>query len=237
MNTAEAGDPLVRVHVWDRVVRSTHWLIALAIAVLAATGVYIGHPFLLAPGAAGGHFIMGTVKVVHFYAAIAFTLAVLSRIAWLFLGKGHARWREFVPVDRERRIGLYHALQFYLFLRRRPDFALGHNPAAGFTYIAVFGLYLVMIATGLGLYAVDASVGSPFRSFAFLLALIGGAQTATWIHHVVMWLLLGFVVHHVYSAVLTSAVEANGELDSIVSGNKWVPASEARRDAEARGRS
>lgn len=176
MTAAEAGEPLVKVHVWDRVVRSTHWIIALAIVVLAVTGLYIGHPFLLSPGAAGGHFVMGTVKVVHFYAAIAFTIAVLARIAWLFLGSGHARWPEFLPVARERRVGLWHALQFYLFMRSRPDPAVGHNPAAGFTYIGVFGLYLVMIATGLGLYAGDAAVGSPFRSFEFLARLAGGAQ-------------------------------------------------------------
>jgi Ni/Fe-hydrogenase 1 B-type cytochrome subunit len=237
MSAADAAEPLVKVHVWDRVVRSTHWIIAGSIAVLAPTGIYIGHPMLISPGAAGSHFIMGTIKVVHFYAAIAFTLAVLARLVWLFVGQGHARWTEFVPVHAARRRGMWEALQFYLFLRSRPGDAVGHNPMAGFTYVFVFMLYLVMIATGLGLYAADASVGSPMRAFEILLRLTGGAQTATWIHHVVMWLLLGFVVHHVYSAVLTSAVESNGEIDSIVSGNKWVPASEARQDAEARGRS
>ena len=33
---------------------------------------------------------------------------------------------------------------------------------------------------------------------------------ARWIHHVVMWLLLGFTVHHVYSAVLVAIIEKNG---------------------------
>jgi Ni,Fe-hydrogenase I cytochrome b subunit len=34
--------------------------------------------------------------------------------------------------------------------------------------------------------------------------------------------LIGFAVHHIYSAVLVSLVEKNGEIDSIVSGYKWV---------------
>ena len=51
---------------------------------------------------------------------------------------------------------------------------------------------------------------------------------ARWIHHIVMWLLLGFTVHHVYSAVLVAIIEKNGTLDSIFSGYKWVP----RRDLE-----
>jgi Ni/Fe-hydrogenase 1 B-type cytochrome subunit len=37
-----------------------------------------------------------------------------------------------------------------------------------------------------------------------------------------MWLLLGFAVHHVYSAVLMSTVEANATMESIFSGYKFV---------------
>lgn len=226
----EAGHELVRMRVWDRVVRNTHVLIALSIVVLSVTGFLIGHPVLVSPGPAGQRFITGTVKVVHFYAAIVFSLAVLSRIVWMFAGKGHARWHEFLPFDRVRRKRILPTLGFYLFLRRRPPTGLGHNPLAGMSYIAVFGLYLVMIVTGVGLYALDAAAGSPVRSMTFLLAPFGGAQAARWVHHVVMWLLLGFVVHHIYSAVLTAIVERNGTIDSIVTGYKWVRREEAEAD-------
>jgi Ni/Fe-hydrogenase 1 B-type cytochrome subunit len=87
----------------------------------------------------------------------------------------------------------------------------------------VFLLYFVMITTGLALYNVNAPVGSPFRVFHFLLPLWGGAQTARWVHHVGMWLILGFVVHHIYSAVLMSQVEARGTVESMASGYKFVP--------------
>jgi len=224
--------PLLRVRVWDLVVRVTHWTIALAIVVLSVTGIYVGHPFVTVAGPAGQHFVMGTVKVVHAYAAIAFTLAVLARIAWMFVGKGHARWREFFPVERARRQGLLPTLAFYLFLRRRPAPSVGHNPLAGLSYIVVFGFYLVMITTGLGLRAVD-DTSPQMHAFISLLGLYGGAQSARWIHHVVMWLLLGFVVHHVYSAILTAIVERNGTVDSIFSGNKWIPREQAEADRAA----
>jgi Ni/Fe-hydrogenase 1 B-type cytochrome subunit len=236
MSAAETRRTLVRVRAWDPLVRTTHWITALSIAVLSATGYYIGHPFLEVRGEAGQHFVMGTVKVVHFYAAIAFTLAILARLAWMALGRGHARWREFLPVTRARQVALIHAIQFYMFLRKKPDPAVGHNPAAGLAYLAVYGIGLVMALTGLGLYANDASVTSPLRYFAFVLGLVGGAQAATWIHHVGMWLLLGFFVQHLYSAVLTSIVEGDGVLDSIFSGSKWVPAEEADEDAAAQAR-
>jgi Ni/Fe-hydrogenase 1 B-type cytochrome subunit len=37
-----------------------------------------------------------------------------------------------------------------------------------------------------------------------------------------MWLLLGFMVHHVYSGVLMSTIEGNGTMESIFSGYKFV---------------
>jgi Ni,Fe-hydrogenase I cytochrome b subunit len=61
------------------------------------------------------------------------------------------------------------------------------------------------------------------RSFVSVAPLLGGLSIVRWVHHVVMWLLLGFMVHHVYSGVLMSTVEANGTMESIFSGYKFVP--------------
>jgi Ni/Fe-hydrogenase 1 B-type cytochrome subunit len=216
------GDEIVRVRVWDLVVRTTHWLIALSMLVLAVTGFEIGHPVLSVPGQAGEHFVMGTVRIVHFYAAIVFTLAVLSRIAWMFVGKGHASWREFIPVAADRRAGFWPMISFYMFARRKPVPVVGHNPLAAAAYSFVFGLYVVMIVTGLGMYAIDAG-DSPVAWAKGLLPIFGGITGARWIHHVTMWLLLGFFIHHFYSAVLTSVVERNGTMESIFTGTKWLP--------------
>lgn len=233
----QTPEPLERVRVWDLVVRVTHWLIAFALVVLAVTGIYIGYPFLIVSGAAGEHFVMGTVRAIHRYAAIVFSLSVVSRIVWMFIGSRPARWHNFIPVTRERWEQARGMFLFYVFARRRPPPCAGHNPLAGMAYAAVFFLYLVMIATGIGLYLVSAQQGSLLEPLRFLLDLFGGAQTARWIHHIVMWLLIGFVVHHVYSAVLVAIVEKNGTIDSIFSGNKWLPRSEAEKErAEERSK-
>lgn len=216
------SEMIERAYVWDAVVRLTHFLIGMSIVVLSVTGIYIGHPFVTVDGPAGQHFVMGWMKAVHFYGAIVFTLSVLARIVWMFTGPSYARWYNFIPIARRRRQELVGTLKFYLFVLRKPPAERGHNPVAGLAYSAVFGLYLVMIATGLGMYAISADIGSPLRSFDVLLTVFGGAAGARWIHHVVMWLLIGFAIHHIYSAVLVSLVEKNGEIDSIVSGYKWV---------------
>jgi len=226
-----ASSEIVRVYVWEAPVRITHWLIALAIVVLSATGLYIGHPFITVSGPAGQHFVMGWAKVIHGYTAFVFITAVMARVMWMFTGNRYAHWDKFLPVHASRRRGFWPTVKFYLFALRKPPGFVGHNPVAGATYTLVFGLYLVAIATGLVLRGANAGVDSPLRWFTSWEALFGGLYVARWIHHAVMWLLLGFAVHHVYSAVLMSTIEANATMESIFSGYKFVP----REDLEYSG--
>lgn len=214
---------LANVYVWEWPVRVTHWLNAGSFWVLSLTGIYMGYPMLVVSGPAGEHFVMGTARLIHFYAAIVFTLSVLSRILWMFIGNKYARWDKFLPVTRIRLRGLVPTLKYYLFRLREPPGFVGHNPLAGLTYTFVFLAFLVQIATGLALYASQAALGSPMRVFTFLIAWLGGLQTARFIHHVVMWLLWMFAVHHIYSSIVMSQVEANATVESIFSGHKFVP--------------
>ncbi|MDH3224457.1 MAG: Ni/Fe-hydrogenase, b-type cytochrome subunit [Gemmatimonadota bacterium] len=228
MNARAEAAP-ARVYVWEFPVRLTHWTIVLSVLVLAGTGIYIGGPFLTVAGEAGDHFVTGTIRVIHFYAAIAFALAVLARVIWMFMGNRYARWSQFVPVSQERRRGIVETLRFYLFLRRDPPAVAGHNPLAGATYVAVFGLYFLEILTGLTLYSASAPVGSPFGIFSAFIPIVGGLQTARYIHHITMWLLLGFVAHHVWSSIEVALVERNGIIESMVTGYKTgVPDEEAK---------
>lgn len=214
---------LANVYVWEWPVRLTHWVTAISIWVLSMTGVYIGFPFLLAPGEAGQHFWMGYARLIHFYAAIAFTLSVLSRIVWMFIGNKYARWDKFIPVRKIRLRGVVPTIKYYLFALRLPPGFVGHNPLAGLTYALLFVAFLVQIGTGLALYSASAHVGSPLRLFGVLAPVFGGLQTARWIHHLIMWLIWAFFVHHVYSAILMSQVEPTATVESIFSGHKFVP--------------
>jgi len=220
-----AGMPgdLVHVYVWQWPVRITHWLNGIAFWVLSVTGIYIGYPMLISAGPASNHFIMGWAKVIHFYTAIVFTLSVLSRIIWMFIGNRYAKWDKFVPVRAKRYKGLVPTLKYYLFALRMPPGFLGHNPLAGIFYTLVYLCFLTQIFTGLAMYGASAAYDSPVRMFAVLLPLFGGLQTAHYLHHVIMWFLWMFFVHHVYSAIIMSQVEGNGTMESIFSGWKFVP--------------
>ena len=214
----------VRVYVWQLPVRITHWLIAGTIVVLSVTGLYIGTPFIIVPGPAGRSFVMGWMKVIHSYAAIVFMCAVLARVIWMFTGNKYARWDKFIPIYRTHQRGMLPTVLFYSFFRNQPPGYVGHNPLAGSAYALVFGLYFLAIGTGLVMWsASNAAPGSLLGWFATLAPLFGGLQMARWIHHIVMWLLLGFAVHHVYSSILVAHVEKMGVIDSIIAGYKWVP--------------
>ena len=214
-------EELEPVYVWDMVVRVTHWGVALSMLVLLVTGIYIGHPFLTVPGEARDHFVTGWAKVIHFYAAIAFTLSVGARVVWMFLGPRRSSWRNFVPASRRRLRDLVATMKFYALLKPAPPRTIGHNPLAGLSYVGVFGLYALMIATGFALYSVSSH--SYMHVWRFLLPLFHGVQGARWLHHVTMWVLVMFFVAHMFFSSLTSRTEKNGTIDSIFSGYKFLP--------------
>ncbi|HUN27304.1 MAG TPA: Ni/Fe-hydrogenase, b-type cytochrome subunit [Steroidobacteraceae bacterium] len=220
---------LERIYVWELPVRLVHWLLFFSILVLAATGYYIGNPYVSVPGEARTHFVMGTMRTVHLYASIVFTLSVLVRVYWAFAGNGYARWSDLIPVSAKRWRSFWKSVRFYTFLGREPEDYAGHNGLAGLTYAAIFAVYFVMIATGLALYTVYASVGSPLRLFVFLIPLFDGLQMARLIHHIGMWAILIFAVAHIYFVVLYSTVEHLGIFDSILSGFKFLPRRKDRR--------
>lgn len=230
-----AEEPRTRVYVWDALVRTTHWLVAGAILVLSVTGVYIGRPVSTSVGPATPHFVMGWMKTIHFYAAIVFTLSFFSRLLWLFIGPRQASWREFIPTTRKRWGNLFKTLRFYTFISVEPPGAVGHNSVAGLAYSGVFFFYAVMLVTGLAIYGESADVRSPMYLFHGWAWLVGGLQTARFVHHAVMWLILGFFVHHIYSALLTAKQEHNGELDSIFSGNKFIHRDELEEGRDSLG--
>lgn len=220
---------LERVHVWEWPVRLAHWLIAFSILVLAVTGIYIGNPFLPVTGEATRSFVMGTMKSIHFWAAMVFAVSVVCRVIWMFAGNYYARWHQFLPVSGERIRGIFRTAAFYSFLRRESPAFVGHNPLAGLIYSVVFLLFAVMIATGLALASANAHVGSPLQVFSFLVPWVGGLQMARFLHHVVMWLIIGFVAHHVWSAFLIASVERAGLFESIFTGDKVFPPAVAER--------
>jgi len=207
-------------YVWELPVRVTHWVNMLAILTLSVTGIYIGSPKTLAltPSA----YVMGWIRFVHFVAGYTFAISVASRIYWAFRGDRYASWQEFMPfLTADGRRNMWRTFRYYTFMSREVPHAVGHNALAGATYLLVFILYLVMVATGFALYGEHAP-GGVIRALTGWLTVLFTNQGLRQTHHLTMWLLIGFVIHHVYSAWLMDAKEKGGVISGIFGGYKQV---------------
>ncbi len=213
----------LRVYVWQVPVRLTHWLTFGSIMVLTVTGAYIADPFLIPPGGS----VMTSIRFIHMVAAFTFLASGVIRTYWLFVGNRFSRWSAFLPVKRRQLDEIVRQTGWYLFLRRDLPSVLGHNALAAGTYIVVFFLFLIQTVTG---FALEAQHGAGFPAELFgWIAGIFGVTTVRVVHHLVMWLILAFMIHHVYSALLVDHWEKNGLMSSIFSGFKFA----TRHDIEA----
>ena len=115
--------PRVRgVRVWDPIVRIFHWTVALG--VLANLTVLRNH------------------ETQHLYVGYVIVAALLVRLAWGSVARGHARFASFVPTPR--------ALLGYtgLLLKGREPRYVGHNPAGAAMMVALMGLVSIIGLTG-----------------------------------------------------------------------------------------
>jgi Ni/Fe-hydrogenase 1 B-type cytochrome subunit len=218
---AEASDaePRQNFYVWQLPVRITHWVTVICIGILTVTGIYIAFPFIGTTGAAVNQYLMGSMRFTHFVTAFVFTVSVLFRIYWMFVGNVWASWRQFLPTTSARRRGIGRMLGFYLFLRRKTPAVIGHNPLAGLAYTIVLILFLIQIVTGFALYSLPFDGGFWPTTFGWITVTFG-VQPVRLVHDMIMWLILAFVVHHVYTATLIDIEERSGIMSSIFSGYK-----------------
>ncbi len=143
------GHQLRTYMVWDVPTRWFHWINALCVIALAAVGLVILNASALGVTNAGKI----TLKTVHAWIGYVFTINLLWRIAWAFLGNRFARWCAILPGGR----GYLHAVRSYLsaFMAGHPEQYLGHNPAARLVVAALLLLIAAQALTGLLLTGTD----------------------------------------------------------------------------------
>jgi len=207
-------------YVWELPVRWCHWVNMLCIILLSVTGFLIGTPFSF--GSSASSYTMGWIRFIHFVAAYTFAVSVVSRVLWSLMGNEYAGWKAFFPfltaADRQKAVKM---LRYYLFLDREAPETIGHNPLATTAYFGLFCLYIVMILTGFTLYSEHAPRGGMYQLLGFMSANFSN-QGMRLMHHTGMWLIIGFVINHIYSAWLMDIKEHSGEISSMFSGYKFT---------------
>ncbi len=212
-----------RVYAWEFPVRLTHWVNVVCILTLSVTGFYIGNPFIHA--ISSREYIMGWMRFIHFVAAYAFVCSVIIRFYWAFVGNRYARWGALIPHTSRQWKDLFGAIKFYLFLSRKPPYAVGHTAFAGLVYIIIFILYIWQIISGFALYSLS--------DHAWASGILGGwltgvmhLQTIRLYHHLVMYVILAFAIAHIYIGWYLDSKERNGIMGSIFGGYKFVTGKE-----------
>lgn len=209
------------VYVYEAPVRLWHWVNALAITVLGVTGYFIGSPLPTMPGEASAHFLMGYIRFAHFAAGDVLAVGLLGRIYWAFVGNHHARELFHVPLlQRAYWREMLAMARWYAFLSKRPNRYVGHNPMARFAMFFVFLLTVVfMVVTGFALYGEGLGAGSwADRLFGWVIPLMGQSQDVhTW-HHLGLWVMVIFVIAHVYAAIREDIMGRQSIVSTMVSG-------------------
>ncbi len=210
-----------RKYVWQWPIRVFHWVNAICVAVLFATGLYIASPVLAPAGEPFNHFVMARFRQIHFVFAFIFLINFLWRIYWFWMGNNYARsgfpfvWRARWWGDLRRQMGDYLRLQ-------RGHVHLGHNALGGLSYtLFVIGLGWAQILTGLTLYSESTPGGFWDHAVGWLAPLLGGSfQLRMW-HHLFAWGFVFFTILHVYIVFYDGQQYKNGLLDSMIAGEKY----------------
>ena len=215
------------VYLWEWPVRAMHWVAALSVPLLVVTGLYIGKPYFMTSGEASAHYLMGWMRFLHFSAAAVLVMTGIVRTYWLFVGNRYERVAALFPVRPRDWANLLRMVKFYLMIRpeKAPRY-LGHNPLQQLSYTAMYGLAILMVATGFALYGQSNPGGFIYSATNWIGALFGGLPVVRFVHHIGTWLFLTFIPIHVYLAIRADHLERTGVVSSIVSGGRFVPANQ-----------
>ncbi len=209
------------IYVYEAPVRLWHWLNALSITVLGITGYLIGSPLPGLSGEASDHFLMGYIRFVHFSAAYIFAIGLVGRTYWAVVGNHHAREMYTVPLgQRDYWREMRAMFKWYAFAGPTPGPYVGHNPLARFAMVFVFLLTAVfMVFTGFAMYGEGAQAGSwADVLFGWVIPMLGQSQDVhTW-HHLGMWVIVVFVIVHVYAAIREDIMGRQSVVSTMISG-------------------
>ena len=208
-------------YIYEAPVRIWHWVHAISIVVLCVTGYLIGNPLPSVPGEASESFLMGNIRMIHFIAGYVFTIGLLVRIYWGFVGNKYSRELLYLPVWKGSWWKeLFHEIKYYSFLTRKTYKTKAHNPLAqSAMWFFNFILGLFMVITGFALYAQGLGEGSwADVMFGWVFVLFPNSMgVKTW-HNFGMWLIIVFAIIHTYMAIRADLMGRQSSVSTIMSG-------------------
>jgi len=224
--------------VWDANVRWFHGINLLCVIGLIAVGTLILNAKAL--GIPNDSKVL--IKSIHVLIGYVFTINLLWRFIWAFIGGPYARWRAILPGGK----GYTCELGNYVanFKAGRPQQYLGHNPLGRIAVTCLLFLLLLQAVTGLVLAGTDIFY-PPLGSWIANWIAAPGVDPATLIpytkemydpdaykamrdfrypyitlHYYGFYVLLGLILAHIIAVVVTELREGGNLISAIFSGKK-----------------
>jgi cytochrome b len=199
---------LRRERVYDPVLRTIHAWNALLIILLATSGQLGDHLELAWPAAA--------VWRLHLWLGYGLALGLSARLAWAFVGPGHARFRAlWYP-------GAWRAALATRHFFTAPE-GYGHHPLASAAYLAIYAGALVMAGTGLALAAIDQGTGPLYPLLGYAVEMKPVFRQP---HEWLQYLFIAFVVAHLAALVLHERHHGVPVAQAMVSGYQYLKENE-----------
>lgn len=219
--------------------RIIHWVNVVAMIVAIATGLYISHPYyqtFMADGAVD-KYVMAWNRWGHFIVAIIFDVTAIVIGYLTFFSRLEQPWKKAIP-NKANLIEFAEVFINLVTLNRRKKFDSTYNDSFNVIFFFIFHFLLIwMLLTGLQLYVVGlgsglSSIGSWWPSMLhfvtdWTIPVTGGTIMDVRIsHHYTMWLLIVWVVFHIYYQVWRTVFWKEGDISIIVGGSKYVKTKE-----------
>jgi len=231
--------------------RIIHWINVLSMMTAITTGLYIAAPyyqtFMADP--AVDKYVMAWNRWAHFIVAIIFDVTSIIIFYLTFFSRVDRPWKKALP-NKENLTEFVEVLLNLLTLNKRKKFNSEHNDSFNIVYFFIFHFLMIwMLLTGLQMYVHGlgsglSSVGEWWPWMLHLVTdwtvpvagwMVGGGPTATLMdvrisHHITMWLLITWVVFHIYYQVWRTIFWKEGDISIIVGGSKYVKIKEGEEE-------
>jgi Ni/Fe-hydrogenase 1 B-type cytochrome subunit len=235
-----------RVKRMTPVMRIIHWVNVVSMIVAIATGLYIAAPYYqtLIADSAVDKYVMAWNRWGHFIVAIIFDVTSIVVAYLYFFSRFEQPWRKVVPTGANIK-EFFAVLVNLLTLNRSKNFDSTHADSFNTVYFTIFHILLAwMLITGLQLYVQifphgDSSIGTWWPSMLHLATdwslpvsswIIGSTATGInvmdvrIVHHYTMWIIIVWVVFHIYYQVWRTIFWKEGDISIAFGGDKFVKA-------------
>ena len=205
---------------WSVPIRINHWGMVISIFTLIVTGFYIAGPFTVYEGETVKKFFMGDVRFIHILFGVFLSFIFIWRVYLAFFSKFHADWKDFFAfTDWPNTVK---QLKFYALVSKEPaEHKYLYGPMQSLAYGGLMVMILFIVLTGVilmgagyhaGLTALVYKMVKPFEN------LMGGLAMVRWIHHILTWCFVLFIVVHIYMAFWYDVMFKQGTVSSMISG-------------------